>query len=207
MDGGNARRYRMSLDRSILPLSFMRNADANVPLRHGFAPLHGKRCRVLVLGSMPGQQSLDEHRYYAHPRNAFWPIMLAIAAGRREPLADSGELTYPHRVDRVTAAGYAVWDVLACCHRSGSLDSAIVRGSEVANDILGFVDRFPELECIAFNGKTAERLFRRCILGRGDAHKRLDHLELTGLPSTSPALASMTVGQKCQRWCDALLPS
>ena len=52
---------------------------------HGLAPVVGRTSRLLVLGSFPGEASLAAGRYYAHPRNQFWPI-LARAIG--EPLVD-----------------------------------------------------------------------------------------------------------------------
>ena len=43
----------------------------NSPTLLSFPALVGPGARILVLGNMPGVRSLDEHRYYAHPRNAF----------------------------------------------------------------------------------------------------------------------------------------
>ena len=51
-----------------------------------FAPLMVHQVTILILGSMPGAESLRQARYYAHLRNAFWPINAAIFGF--DPLAD-----------------------------------------------------------------------------------------------------------------------
>ena len=155
---------------------------------------------------MPGQASLSAHQYYAHPRNAFWPIMLAMIESSRVSHASAITLDYPQRCALLVQHGYALWDVLASCHRPGSLDSRIVRSSEQANDIIGLLHNHPGLDCIACNGKTAEKLLaRHCQPALDDLQMQGRQIRLVTLPSTSPAMASLSLAQKHQLWADGLL--
>ena len=83
-----------------------------------FEPVIGLEPKVLILGSMPGIASLTEHQYYAHPRNAFWPIMAQLLDIEWSPV-------YSQRVSQLRQYPLILWDVLRACDRKGSLDSAI----------------------------------------------------------------------------------
>lgn len=154
----------------------------------GFPPIAAPDARVLVLGSLPGDRSIAAQQYYAHPRNAFWPIMEAL-------LGIHG--SYEARCDRLKAQRIAVWDVLASSVRPGSLDARIDLDSAMANDFTTFIAAHLQLERIAFNGRKAEQLFRRFVELPGDS------IELVGLPSTSPAYAAMPFSGKLERWREA----
>jgi double-stranded uracil-DNA glycosylase len=153
-----------------------------------FPPIANARARVLILGSMPGEASLAAGRYYAHPRNLFWPIMGA--------LFDAGpDHDYEVRVARLQSARVAVWDVLASCVRPGSLDAAIDRSSAQPNDFPSFLAAHPGIGRVFFNGGMAEQSFRRLVLPHLPSVPPLHRL-----PSTSPAHAARSFEQKLAEW-------
>jgi hypoxanthine-DNA glycosylase len=144
---------------------------------------------------MPGIASLEAGQYYAHPRNAFWPIMNRLLA--------SGEKTLPayeERTCRLLDSGIALWDVLLSCRRPGSLDSSIERGSEVANDFDHFFQQHGELKLVIFNGTKAEKLFARHVPGLPVG------IDSCRMPSTSPAHASLSLEDKLEIWRTCLQP-
>ncbi len=154
---------------------------------------------------MPGQASLNAAQYYAHPRNAFWPI--AMAALHKCPLDFSAahNMAYSERLKSLTQSGIALWDVLSECHRPGSLDSRIDRASEIVNPITDWIQSAPEIKKICFNGKTAAAIFKRHFGANNWNTLNSAHIEFTTLPSTSPAFASMTLVDKAQAWQPAFL--
>ncbi len=160
----------------------------------GFEPLAAPHARVLVLGSMPGVASLRQQQYYAHPRNAFWPIAAAVFG------FDAGA-AYAQRVAALTAAGVALWDVLQACERPGSLDADIDPATAEPNDFDTFFRAHPGIERVCFNGGKAAALFRRRVLPHSARARRLQYVDL---PSTSPAHAAMSPRAKLAAWRQAL---
>lgn len=144
-----------------------------------FAPLSRPSARVLILGSMPGVASLKAQQYYAHPRNHFWPIMGRI-------VGIDAAAPYAERVEALTKAGVAVWDVLQSCVRPGSLDSAIQAGSRVPNNFAAFFAAHPAIRLVGLNGAEAEKSFNAHVL---KVLQATEGLHFVRLPSTSPAYA------------------
>lgn len=161
----------------------------------GFPPISDAHARILILGSLPGQVSLQQQQYYAQPQNAFWKIM-----GR---LFDAGpEWPYVERTQRLVANRIALWDVCASAQRPGSLDAAIVHSSVVPNDLAAFMATHPGIALIGFNGGKAADLYRRLVLPGLPATLRT--IRHATLPSTSPAHAAMPFEEKLTRWAAVL---
>jgi hypoxanthine-DNA glycosylase len=154
---------------------------------HGFPPILGDQPEVLILGTMPSVASLQAQQYYGHPRNAFWWIMAQL-------FHFDHELPYPARVEHLKQNRVAVWDVIDSCHRPGSLDSRIDQETVNANDFADLFAGLPSLKLLAFNGQTAEKLFKQHVGSEVWSGTRIT------LPSTSPAHASKTREQKLLHW-------
>lgn len=149
----------------------------------GLAPVIDQRTRIVILGSFPGAASLSAGRYYAHPRNQFWPLMSAVT---NEPLA---ELDYDARLARLLAHRIGLWDTIAACQREGSLDAAIRQAQ--ANEIGVLRQQCPQLSRVCFNGKTS---------GKSAPRFSMAGFETLVLPSSSPANAQMSFDDKLALW-------
>lgn len=160
----------------------------------GLPPALGSTPRVLVLGSMPGSASLAQAEYYAHPRNDFWRIVEDVFSIPRTR-------DYAARIAALNEAGVGLWDVLAECHRAGSLDAAIAGEGRRHNDVTGLLESHPRIARVLLNGAFAATTFQRLArAGRGVPAA----VECIRLPSTSPANASIPYPRKLALWGAAL---
>jgi hypoxanthine-DNA glycosylase len=154
------------------------------PAKRSFPPIVDARARILVLGTLPGEESLRRREYYAHPRNLFWPIVFGLFGAT--PARD-----YAERLAFVMAQRIALWDVCEHGEREASADSTIRR--ERPNAIDRLLDAHPLVRAVAFNGTGARRLYDRHFARRVD-------LAYLALPSTSPAHARLDFAAKLAHW-------
>jgi hypoxanthine-DNA glycosylase len=94
----------------------------------------------------------------------------------------------------------AVWDVIASrSYQTGSMDRDIT--DPVFNDIPEFIFRHPTIRYIGTNGGKAWECFRKSV---NDVHFNRTLIS-ERLPSTSPAYAACSYGEKLLRWQNLLL--
>jgi hypoxanthine-DNA glycosylase len=157
----------------------------------GFPPVADSKAVILILGSMPSIKSLQAKQYYAHPRNSFWFIMSAL-------FADNQELDYEQKKALLLNNRIALWDVLKTCKRKGSLDSSITNSTIEVNDFNTFFAEHKSIKAVYFNGARAEQEYRKHVIPV--LSEKFSALSYKRLPSTSPAMASLSREQKLQQW-------
>ncbi|WP_027963789.1 DNA-deoxyinosine glycosylase [Halalkalibacillus halophilus] len=135
------------------------------------SPVIGDRPKVLILGSIPGVQSLQTQQYYGNPRNHFWPIMFT--------LLDVNPIQgYEERLNLLKRNQIALWDVIGSCEREGSLDSKIKNA--IPNPIETLLKEHPSIQLIACNGTKSYQTFKRHF------KYLMSNYDVKQLPSTSP---------------------
>jgi hypoxanthine-DNA glycosylase len=157
----------------------------------GFPPIARPDARVLILGSLPGTESLRVRQYYGKPGNSFWWIMGNLTGA-------TPDLPYPHRLEILMRHHIALWDVCAEATRPGSLDASIVPQSVVVNDIAGFLHAHPAIELVCLNGTAASTMFAKRIVPTLTPAQAA--IRRARLPSTSPAHASLRPAGKLEIW-------
>ncbi len=153
-------------------------------LKRSFPPVADERTRVLVLGSLPGEESLARQRYYANPRNHFWRLMSAVTGAELVPL------DYGARLQALLDARVGLWDSVGTASRDGSLDAAI--RDHIPNALADLARSLPELKAVGFNGGTSARIGMKALAGATEA-------ALIVLPSSSPAY-TLAFEKKLEAW-------
>jgi hypoxanthine-DNA glycosylase len=166
-------------------------------IKHGLAPVVDENFRVVILGTLPGDESLRQQQYYADPSNHFWALVAGV-------FGTPVDITYEVRLEFLAIRGVALWDVLRYAERSGSTDAAIANPQP--NDFSDLFAKFPALRRVAFNGTKAEALWRRHIRTMIDVPH--ESLITTTLPSSSgtPGRHVLQFDEKLIRWRKFLRP-
>lgn len=154
--------------------------------KRSFPPVVNSHIHTLILGSLPGDASLRQQQYYAHPQNKFWKLV-GDSIG-----VELAELEYQERLSVLLQHRIGLWDAIANARRIGSLDSDI--RDHTHNDLLALIETLPELTTIAFNGATAAKIGMKTLGARASDFRTLL------LPSSSPAHASLSYIQKLTYW-------
>ncbi len=152
--------------------------------KSSFAPVVAPDTRVLILGSLPGERSLAERRYYAHPQNRFWQLVGPVVG------VCLVSLPYEERLAALLQAKVGLWDTVASAERPGSLDAAIRAVQH--NELVKLATSLHHLRAVAFNGAKSAAIGTRLLADSG--------LALVPLPSSSPANASIPLEEKEKRW-------
>ncbi len=163
-------------------------ASTGALIKYSFPPFVPEGSRLMILGTLPGEESLRLRQYYGHPRNDFWPLVAALS-GKTVPAI------YEERVALLVHNRWALWDVLKGAERIGSSDAAI--RNPIANAFDKFFAANPAIDTIAFNGQKARDLFRRFVLKPGVVST--DRFSAIDLPSSSP-LYTIPFEEKLLLW-------
>jgi len=162
---------------------------ASASVLNSFEPVIDKSSELLVLGTLPGPESLRVGQYYANPNNQFWRIIYSAL--------DETEVspTYPGKLSFLLGRGIALWDIFHSAERAGALDADI--RNELPNDIPGLLTLFPRICRILLNGRKAASSFHRYFPDTG--------IDAVYVPSSSPAYAKKSLAEKTEEWRAAIM--
>lgn len=153
--------------------------------KKSLSPLVGLQPTILILGTLPGDESLQKNEYYAKSGNRFWSIIAHVAdCTLPSTYEQKQQLLFTHKI--------ALWDVVHTADRHGSSDSDI--RSEFPNDLQKFLRQHPTIRTIAFNGQKAERLYNKYFAGH---FPNIKHLTLR---SSSPANRQFSDAEMIKDW-------
>ena len=161
-------------------------------LKTGLNAVVGENPKFLILGTLPGDESIRKQEYYSQARNRFWKIIFGLFSEQSVPFS------YADRIDFLKQHGIAIWDMLSKGVREGSLDASIK--NDIPNDIESFLRENPTIEVIGLNGTKAEKYFNQYFSGLLKENKP----RVTTLLSSSGANCRFSISELQEDWGNKL---
>ena len=147
-----------------------------IPRTYGFPPLLCEEPKILILGTLPGGESLTHRQYYYSNSNRIWKVLCDITG---EPIPSD----YQRKQALLAKHHIVLWDYYESAIRPGSDDKNIRDGRP--NDITGFLTEYPSIKVIAINGFGKYKDFGGRIKKALAGNPVLADVRVLRLPETS----------------------
>lgn len=155
--------------------------QTNKHLKEGLAPWVGKNPKVLILGTMPSDTSIEQQSYYSNPSNSFWEIIYSLFPKKENQSPK----------EYITSHGIALWDCIKSGIRIGSMDKGFNNTSKIPNDLISFLNKYPSIKIIILNGKTTTTT---------DFYKYFPNLQGYTIKSLYSTASYISLDKKIQEW-------
>lgn len=89
-------------------------------MKNSFEPIIDNNSKILILGSLPSDKSIEKYEYYGNKTNQFWNIISMCFDGEKINFNN-----YDEKIAYLHEHHIALWNVYSRANRKGSLDSNI----------------------------------------------------------------------------------
>lgn len=161
-------------------------------LKNSFEPIINKDSRILILGSLPSDKSIEKNEYYGNKTNQFWNIISMCFEDKNVNFNN-----YEEKISYLLKHHIALWDIYSKASRKGSLDSNIQNG--YFNDVIGLLKIYPNINKIITNGRASQKGLEKYFKINNYS------FPFEYVPSSSSLNASFSFEEKINVWKKAIL--
>lgn len=148
-----------------------------IPRTKGFDPLLCADPRILILGTLPGGESLTHRQYYYSNSNRIWMVLCYLTG---EPIP----INYTQKKALLAKYHIVLWDYYESATRPNSSNDNAIRDGQ-PNDIPAFLAEYQTIKTIAVNGFGKYKKFGRKLSKELAGITALADVRVLRLPETS----------------------
>lgn len=106
--------------------------------------IQNSETKIMIMGTAPGEESLNKQEYYASKSNRFWRVVFKALGLSEEKMPE----TYNSKVKCLLKNHIGLWDIYSEFERDGSTDK------KIKNAVLNDLNKLnPSIKLIICNGK------------------------------------------------------